>query len=164
MSTSLAGVPAVQSDPWVPAARAAIADLAANALSSLCTIGDPEDGEDLPSGLAGALVPLVSGDLPPVQVGLFSAEDGCAGIARALLGFGPSDALSRADIVDAVNEVVNMLSGGVKARIPQYSSHAALGLPTFVHSPIEHSRGQVIRAVPARIGAIDTFVLILRNA
>lgn len=152
-----AAQPSPTVSPWISAARGAIVDIAATALSSVCAC---HATTALPEGFAGALVPIVS-DRGSVQVGLFSSEDGCAVLARALLGFSPADKLSRVDVIDAVNEIVNMLAGNAKARMPHFASHAALGLPTFVHGPIETSARQVIQALSIQLAGIDACVVIV---
>lgn len=154
-------IPVVSTDPWAVPARAAMSELAVSALGGACQFTDVHEA---PGAVQGSLVPIVSTNLPPLQIGLFSSEDGCASIARALLGFSPTDKLSRADIVDAVNEVVNMLSGSIKSRVPGYSTHAALGLPTFVLGPVECASGQEVAAVPVTVAGVQAFVFVVRSA
>lgn len=147
------------SDPWVAAARAAAVDIAQQALGHGCVVADRSSAM---TSAAGALVPIVSA-MEPVQIGLFSSEEGCGQLARALLQSGPTDPLTRADMIDAVSEIVNMLAGNVKARVSRYASHAALGLPTFVHGPVEVASQQVIDALTIEIGPIRAQVVIVRT-
>lgn len=160
MSSAAAAQPQPSTDPWVTAARAAIVDIAQQALSLPCTIVSESTGM---TSAAGALVPIVSA-MEPVQIGLFSSEDGCAAVARALLGSSPTDPLSRADMIDAVSEIVNMLAGNVKARVSRYASHAALGLPTFVHGPVEAPSQQVVDALTIKVGTTAAQVVIVRSS
>ena len=145
---------------WLEAARSAIIDIGRQALGSVVGFGKLTS---LPTESAGALIPIVS-NRDPVQIGLFSSQSGCEVLARSLLGSDPGDKLSRADIVDAMGEVVNMLSGSVKSRVAHYATHAALGLPTFVHGPVELQSGQALDVVHAVIAGADVFVVILHAA
>ncbi len=149
----------VSANPWIDAARAAMIDICKQAFGKIATI---KPGGALSDGLAGAIIPIVS-SMSPVQIGLFSSESGCEGLARALLGSSPSETLTRAEVVDAVSEISNMLSGNVKARVARYATHAALGLPTFVHGPIEPQSEQVIDVVTVVIGTIEVYVIVLHE-
>lgn len=145
---------------WIVAARAAVVGLVSQALSLPCELTDAGPAAEAPE-LMGALIPIVS-DLTPVQIGLFSDEAGCMAMARALLGNAPDDPMSRADMIDAISEIVNMLAGNVKARVARYATHAALGLPTFIVGSVEAASRQVIESVPVMIGDIWAHVLIAR--
>ena len=145
---------------WLEAARSAILDIGRQALGSVVGFGRLTE---LPAASAGALIPIVS-DRDPVQIGLFSSEAGCEAVARALLCSEPGDVLTRPEIVDAVGEVLNMLSGSVKSRVAHYATHAALGLPMFVHGPVELQSGQAMDIVHAVLGSTDVFVVILHAA
>ncbi|MCE9572010.1 MAG: chemotaxis protein CheX [Deltaproteobacteria bacterium] len=160
MSSAAAAHPQPSTDPWVAAARSAIVDIAQQALGLPCEIVSDSAGM---TSAAGALVPIVSA-MEPVQIGLFSSEEGCSAIARALLGSGPDEAMSRPDMIDAVSEVVNMLAGNVKARVSRYASHAALGLPTFVHGPVEAPSQQVVDSLTIKIGPTTAQVVIVRTS
>lgn len=147
-------------DAWLEAARVALVDLARQALGS--SVAFAPGSVRLPAGLAGALVPIVS-DLPPVQVGLFASDAGCEALTRALLGASSREPVTRAEVVDAIGEIVNMLAGTVKARIARYANHAALGLPTFVHGLIELQSDQRADVLPVTIGASPAFVIVLHT-
>lgn len=144
--------------PWLTAAQAAVVDLVPQALSMAC---DLTDAQPPLTELMGALIPLMS-DLDPIQIGLFSDQEGCLAMARGLLGNGPDEPMSRADMIDAVSEVVNMLAGSVKARVARYATHAALGLPTFIQGSVEAASGQVLESVAVVIGDHAAVVLIAR--
>ena len=146
-------------NPWIVAARAAAIDVIDQALSLSSRV--IEDAA-VPTNTMGALIPIVS-EMAPVQIGLFSDEAGCQSMARALLYCGPTDPLTRAEMIDAMSELVNMLAGSVKARVARYASHAALGLPTFVHGPVEASSSTVVETVPLQVGDAVALVVIART-
>jgi CheY-specific phosphatase CheX len=149
----------VPSNPWLDAARVAICDIARQALGAPAEILGPAP---MFEGLAGSIIPIMS-NLSPVQIGLFSDDMGCEGLARALLGSSPGETLTRAEVVDAIGEIVNMFSGSVKARVARYATHAALGLPTFVHGPIETIAQQVVEAIKVRIGTVDAYIVVVHT-
>jgi CheY-specific phosphatase CheX len=84
----------------------------------------------------GAYVPILSGNYS-VHVGVVSDASGCAALARALLGMGPDEALTAADVHDAVGEIANMVAGGVKSKVTARGAEAQIGLPIFIHGHIE---------------------------
>jgi CheY-specific phosphatase CheX len=65
-------------------------------------------------------------------------------------------------MIDAMCEITNMLAGSVKARVAGYATHAALGLPTFVHGPIEAASSTVVDVVPIAVDDLTAFVIIVR--
>jgi hypothetical protein len=161
----------IAAQPWLEAARVAVIDVARRALGAIVTFtvsadrggeGRGRGEQELAGAMGGALVPIVS-ELAPVQIGLFSSDAGCAALARALLVRGAHEPLTRAEIVDAVGEIVNMLCGAVKARVARYASRAVLGLPTFVHGPIEARRQQVVEVLPVTIGEAAVLVVVLHT-
>lgn len=156
-NAAVATVPTL--NPWIVAARGAAVDVITQALSRSCSVAE---GHPLPDQLMGALIPIVS-ELAPVQIGLFADEVGCDHMARALLYAAPTDPLKRAEMIDAMCELANMLAGSVKARVARYATHAALGLPTFVHGPIEASSTTVIDTVPLAIEDAIAVVVIART-
>jgi CheY-specific phosphatase CheX len=157
VSTAVAVAVAATANPWIAAARAAAVDVLTQALSLPCAISDQHP----PRVTMGALIPFV-GDMSPVQIGLFSDEAGCQRIARALLYAGPDDPLSKSEMVDAISEIVNILSGTIKGRVARYATHAALGLPAFVMGPIEPTSGQVIDTVNLSVDGAVAQVVIVR--
>jgi CheY-specific phosphatase CheX len=134
VSTAVAVAVAATANPWIAAARAAAVDVLTQALSLPCAI----------------------------SIGLFSDEAGCQRIARALLYAGPDDPLSKSEMVDAISEIVNILSGTIKGRVARYATHAALGLPAFVMGPIEPTSGQVIDTVNLSVDGAVAQVVIVR--
>lgn len=145
-------------NPWIVAARGAAVDVIDQALSLRARVLEHAPP---PTESMGAMIPIVSA-LSPVQIGLFADEAGCNRLARALLYCAPTDPLTRAEMVDALCELVNMLAGNVKARVARYATHAALGLPTFVHGPIEPASSTVIEAVHVEVGDTTAIVIIAR--
>ncbi len=145
-------------NPWIVAARGGAVDVFDQALSLR---GRPLDQGELAPGSVGALIPIVSA-MSPVQIGVFSDEPSCERLARALLYAAPTDPLTRAEMIDAMCEIANMLAGSVKARVAGYATHAALGLPTFVHGPVEAASSTAVDVVPIAVDDLTAFVVIVR--
>ncbi len=145
-------------NPWIVAARGAAVDVFDQALSLR---GRALDTGVLTLGSVGALIPIVS-ELSPVQIGVFASEPDCTRLARALLYAAPTDPITRAEMIDAMCEIANMLAGSVKARVTGYATHAALGLPTFVHGPVEAATSTAVDVVPIAVDDLVTYVVIVR--
>lgn len=148
------------SDPWMGASRAAIVDLVKQALNSTATLVDapPE------SSIEGALVPIIAKDLPSIQVGFFGTTASLGTAARALLMMSPNEPLAREDLIDAIREISNMLTGSMKGRVTPYAAQGALGLPTYVHGPLEAAFHQHPEAVAARFPSGEiVWVVVIRG-
>ena len=89
-----------------------------------------------PTGMAGAYIPLLAED-ETLQLALLATPAGCADLARLLLGMESDEAVSDADIADAVGELVNIVAGGVKQRMQEGAGGLRLGLPVFIHGYVQ---------------------------
>ena len=83
--------------------------------------------------IMGSYLLLNCANTHSIKVSFLSSEDVLMQIAKKILGLSPTDELSRDDMIDAIKEVINIISGGVKSRLNhQVSGGIALGLPFFV--------------------------------
>lgn len=64
------------------------------------------------------------------ELGLFGDSDGAIGVARAMLAMDETETPSREEVVDALGEVVNMVSGIVKRSLG--TAELPLGVPLFL--------------------------------
>lgn len=106
-------------------------------------------------GSSGAYLALV-GDQAAMQLGVVATPTDCATIARALLMMNADEAISQEDIADAINEVINVVAGGVKSRLIDREPGLTLGLPLFVDGQVvaTHSvewAGQTVKLVGAEL-------------
>jgi hypothetical protein len=115
-----------------------------------------------PTGMAGAYIPLLAED-ETLQLALLSSPAGCADLARLLLGMESDEAVSDADIADAVGELVNIVAGGVKQRMQDAAGALRLGLPVFIHGYVQPTQQLEVSLASARIGEVDTHLMALRS-
>lgn len=128
-----------------------------------------EDGQltgdlaEMREGRSGAYISLVN-EQNAVQVGLASDAAGCLTLARALFGMeAEAEELSESDVADAINEVVNIIAGGVKSRMHERSPSLRLGLPLFVEGRIKGASSQEELISGITIGPVSAELIVLRQ-
>lgn len=146
---------------WVEALVQAADELATSALSfdGIERLGETPG---LPDPLEGAFIALVGEDTN-VQFGLVGDETTCASLARSLLFMEPEDELCDEDVADAVNEVANILGGGVKRRMMHRDSTLKLGLPVFIKGTIHSSSHLEAWTVAVNLGPVPVKLVALRH-
>ena len=115
-----------------------------------------------PRGLVGAYVGLV-GDNAALQLGVIADPATCAELARALLCMEPEDELSDEDMADAMNEVANIVGGGVKRRMVDVDPSLKLGLPVFINGFVQPTHALETAVATVTLGPYDGHLLILRH-
>ncbi len=85
--------------------------------------------------IMGSCLLLTCDNHSGIKVSFLSNDDVLMQIAKKMLGMPSNDSLEREEMKDAIKEVVNVISGGVKSRLnSQISGVITLGLPSFVDS------------------------------
>jgi CheY-specific phosphatase CheX len=148
---------------WVEALVAAANQLAIESLGF-------EEGEivatetSLGSLASGSLIALV-GNQNSVEVGLCASEANCVSLARAFLGMEPEDGeLSRADLDDALGEMVNVMAGALKARIHEKIPGMQLGLPIVFQGLLGASTNAEVMVVHIRWQDVEAQTVLIRSA
>jgi len=146
---------------WLRALEAELTVLAKDALG-LPPVHVTARGDAPPADMEGAYLGFISSE-GAYQVGLASTPEGCQAFARGLLSSAPSDPpLSKADVADAVCEIVNMLAGGVQRRIRQLCGlQVGLGLPTFFHGAVQPTERLGVAVAEVRVGELAAALLVL---
>src|SRR5262249_17035384 len=112
--------------------------------------------------LQGAYIALVS-DRAALQFGIVSDEPGCAALGRALLGMTPADPrLGRAEIVDGLGEIVNIVAGATKNRLVARDASIRIGLPIFINGYVGASPHLETEVAAASIGPVSVELLAIR--
>ena len=119
-------------------------------------------GAAVPRGLVGAYVGLV-GDTAALQLGVVADHATCAALARALLCMEAEEQLSDEDMADAMNEVANIVGGGVKRRMVDIDPSLKLGLPVFINGFVQPTHALETAAATVALGPYDAHLLILRH-
>lgn len=142
---------------WRTAVEGATNEIATHALSMPGAVVLDPVGPESAVSLIGAHIPMIGGG-QAFDLALVASAEGCRALARAILYMAPDAPLRDAEFADPVGEIVNMLAGGVKRRIPGLD--LTLGLPLFVHGYIEPTDRLMVTTYPVRFVAIETMVLI----
>ncbi len=98
----------------------------------------------------GSYVPLV-GDSGTFTFGIQGSWDDFSKLSRRFLFMDEGDEISDEEIVDAINELCNIMAGGVKRRMVTQDSSLKLGLPTFFSGSIHVTSDQEARETIADI-------------
>jgi hypothetical protein len=115
----------------------------------------------IPPGREGAYLALV-GQEDSIQIGLISNAEGCQALAKSLLQMEPGDAdLDPPDVADAMCEVVNIIAGGIKARVNGKVPPIKLGLPIFVNGAVQPSSRLVIVVAEVIIGPVPAALVLI---
>ncbi len=146
---------------WYEAALPAVQEIARDALGAE-QFSVLEENARVPKQVQGALI-AVSSDKEAVQIGFTADEAGCATFSRALLGLGDDDPLSVTLFADGMREIVNMIAGAVKRRLPEQAPRLRLGLPLYVHGHLGFSDGNDRKATKITIGSHTCMLLLVRS-
>lgn len=147
---------------WVDALVGAANQLATESLGF-------EEGEivesetSLGSLVSGSLIALV-GNQHSVEVGFCATPDNCVSLVRAFLGMEPEDGeLSRADMDDALGEMVNVLAGALKSRMDGRVPSMQLGLPIVFQGMLGASTNAEVMVVHLRWQDVDAQTVLIRS-
>lgn len=113
--------------------------------------------------VAGSYVPLV-GTACSVELGVLGWSGSCSALARALLYLEDEEELSAEDMADAINEVANIIGGGLKQRMNDADPSFKLGLPLFVHGYVQASSHLHTRSVAVALGPATVRLVLLATA
>lgn len=101
----------------------------------------------------GACISLI-GEFGCREVALFGDEAGCSGLAKAMFAMEGAQTPLPDEIVDAMGELINMVSGAVKTRLDQQEHEKiTIGVPMFLvsRSDCEKYRTKVIPLISQRL-------------
>ena len=92
--------------------------------------------------LSGSYLMLTCGEFQ-MEIGFLSSEKILMEIARILFVVTPEEVLPREDMIDAIKEVINIISGGVKCRLnDQISGGITLSIPFFLEGKDVQEKNQ----------------------
>ncbi len=92
----------------------------------------------------GSYIPLV-GDSGTYTFGIQGSWKDFSKLSRRFLFLGEEEEISNEEVVDAVNELCNIMVGGVKRRMVTYDPSLKLGLPSFFTGSIHVTSDQEAR-------------------
>jgi CheY-specific phosphatase CheX len=140
---------------WRDAIEGSATELARVALNFTGAKADPV--EVLPPGLVSAHIPMIGSRC--YELSLEITREAAAQLAGAMLYSEPGS-LEPSEIRDAIGEIVNMLAGGVKRRLPG-GVDLELGLPVFVNGAVEPSSRCSLMSFALQLGSVGAYVVVI---
>ncbi len=147
---------------WQSAVEAGATDIARDGFRS-SGFEVLERCSDIPLNMPGSFIPLVA-PTESIQVGLVSSPAGCEALARQLMQMPADEALSQADMADALAEAANILAGFVKRNMQDHVTPVQLGLPLCVNGYLETSDRMRAAVTKVRMGTVEAALIVLRAA
>lgn len=132
-------------DSWIHAAAEAAHDFSGQMLGL-----DESDNvydikrvyDDVSDSLPGSCIALSCGE-DLIEISFLSQEEVLTKIGRLMLVMSPEEELRREDMMDAIKEAINIISGGVKCRLNnEVTGGILLGLPTYSEQKKIHNTGK----------------------
>jgi chemotaxis phosphatase CheX-like protein len=106
----------VKLSQWLDAAALSARQVASSSLGATNLHWSGATSGNLPDGLCGIYVPLLTDGLA-LQLGVLATREVCARLASALIGADEGEVDGDADVFDALGEVVNLIAGDFKFRL-----------------------------------------------
>ena len=146
---------------WLEALREVVHDYAAR---SLRFDGAPQAEAGAPAaGVKPAAYVAILGDRCSMHLGISSSMDGCRALTRALLGMRQRDAISDAEVVDGMSEILNIVAGKVKSRMAARDGSLKLGLPLFVQGQVGMGDETERLSADVLVGPVPCQLLVFRR-
>ena len=120
--------------------------------------------EEMPTqrDLPGSYVALV-GDIFNFEYGVAGTWDSFGVLARTLLFMEPEEILEDDDLADAINEVINIVAGGVKRRMSDVDPGLKLGLPAFFNGILHPTSHQEALSSKIEIAGAEIYLMLFRH-
>jgi hypothetical protein len=138
-----------------------LAELASSTWGSEVEVLEPSP-ERFPKGIPGSYIALV-GDRFNFEFGVASLWSGCETLAKKLLFMENEEVLDESEVADAMNEIANMIGGGVKRRMSEFDAGLKLGLPTFFEGPITPTSEQDPSYAAVVVEGVTAYLVALKH-
>ncbi len=125
-------------------------------------IGVKEATFPLPRDLPGSYVALVGGEYS-YEFGFAARWEHCEGLVKRMLFMEADEEVSQDFIADAMNELANMIGGGVKRRMVEFDSTLKLGLPVFFNGTVHPTALQERTCSVVSFGDYPVHLIALRH-
>ncbi len=104
----------------------------------------------------------VLGEANSMHLGISTTRDGCAALARGLLGMRSEQRLSDKDAVDGLSEVMNIIAGKVKSQMSDRDHSLRLGMPIFMEQEIQMRDSMERVTANVHVGPVPCQLLVFR--
>jgi hypothetical protein len=120
--------------------------------------------KDLPEAtdIMGVYVPVISQD-DAALLGLLANAEGMTELVRSFLQLGSEAELSNDDLVDALKEILNILSGILKQQMFGQKPIQRRGLPIFICGTIELAGDQEAAGAMVEMGKFKVYLTVIRQ-
>lgn len=146
---------------WILAASEATNEFAEQALGIRGSSNIEMMNDTSCRDMAGSSLLLHCSDMS-VKVGFFSSDVVLMTIAKIILDVPSEDELSREEMIDAINETINIISGGVKRRLNDLANGGiSLGLPLFIEADYDCKKNKGALFARMLIGEMPVLLLAL---
>lgn len=105
----------------------------------------------------------VLGEANSMHLGISTTREGCAALARGLLGMRGDQRLSDKDAVDGLSEVMNIIAGKVKSQMSDRDHSLRLGMPIFMEQEIQMRDNMERVTANVNVGPVPCQLLVFRN-
>ncbi len=146
---------------WSEAMVDALRELATSTWGSEIEVLEPSP-ERFPRGIPGSYIALV-GDHFNFEFGVAALWGGCESLAKKLLFMEDDDVLDEPEVAYAMNEIANMIGGGVKRRMSEFDAGLKLGLPTFFEGPITPTSEQDSSYAAVVVEGVTAYLVALKH-
>jgi len=146
---------------WLEALKDVIRDYAAR---SLRFDGPPQADNGAAADSAPAAYVAILGDRCSMHLGISATMGGCRALVRALLGMRQRDAITDAEVVDGMSEILNIAAGKVKSRMVVRDGSLKLGLPMFVQGQVGLGESTERAAADVLIGPVPCQLVVYRRS
>lgn len=144
--------------PWLEAAVIGLLEITPTALSLPAQVHSWGGSEHV-SGV-GSIIPMLS-DHSNVDLVFISTTNGCAMLARALVGMEAEEDIAPEDVADAMCELANIVAGVVKRQLYRTEPGLTLGLPVAFEGRLLCIDGYAVARVS--VGATEVEVLAIKQ-
>lgn len=116
---------------------------------------------EFPVDMAGSFIGLMGSSIS-VQLGITGSNETCQLLAKALFGMESDDEeLPKADVADAVGEIVNIMIGVMKGLMSEKESNLQIGLPIFFEGNFTLTEKQEIAVAEIQLDSLNTHIVVI---
>lgn len=141
---------------WSEAASSVLHELAES-----LGLGPMTAGEGAPSSGGVGMIAL-AGQSSSQQLVLIASEASCTALAKRMLMFEDDEPIDRADVADAICEILNIYAGMLKTALHDRITGLHLGLPAFVWGQLETRPGTAKTRVEVSLGGEPVTLVVER--
>lgn len=149
---------------WINSAAEAFHDFMGQLLMNDQEIGSDSlelfDGHDVHALglLAGASLFLEVEQGTTIALKILASKSALSELTHLMLNTSKHEPIEQEDIIDAIKEIVNIVSGGVKCRLnSEYNDSIVLGLPLYIEERIMNGDGTSVWGT-LRMNNIEIFL------